>query len=80
MNDIIHSVKCTVQTLSVSDISDKEPELIAVLFKFVAHDKLLIFISGINNNLLHIIMIQHILRKRISEGSRSACNQYCLSV
>ena len=80
MNDIIHTLKGTHHAFLITHISDKETKPVRIFLKFICHDKLLKFISGINNNLLRMIMSQHIFRKTFTKRSCSSGNQYGLVI
>ena len=75
MNNIINTLKRTGQTLLITHITDEETKLGSILLKLILHDELLKLITRIDNNLLHIIMLQNILGEALAERTGSACNQ-----
>jgi len=65
MDDIIYIFKCSGHALFVSDITDEETKLAGILLEFILHDELLEFITGIDNDLLRIVVVQHYLVKAL---------------
>ena len=80
MDHIIHILKSSLETFLVSHIPDKETELVCVLLHLILHQKLFELISGINDDLLRIVMRQHIFGKALTKGTGSSGNQYCLVI
>ena len=75
MDDIIYTFKCSGQTFLVSDITNEETKFISILFEFILHDKLLELITGINDDLPGIVVVQHILGKCLTKTAGTTCNQ-----
>ena len=80
MDHIIHTLKSTHHSFFISHISDKETELVLIFFKFICHQELLELISGIDDDLLRIIMGQHIFGKALPKGSGSSGNKNCFII
>ena len=75
MDHIIHALKRSCQSLLVPHISDKESQFILIFLKFIFHDELFKLISGINNDLLRLIMREHIFGKAFAKGACSSGNE-----
>ena len=48
-----------------TDFTDEETKLAGILLEFILHDELLEFITGIDNDLLRIVVVQHYLVKAL---------------
>lgn len=75
MDDIVYTFKCSGQAFLVSDIADEEAKLAGILLEFILHDELLEFITGIDNDLLRIVIVQHIFGKSLTKTASAACSQ-----
>ena len=72
MNYIVDSIKGTGEPLFVANVADEESEFVFVLGKLVAHDELLVFITGVDYNLFRVVMFEDVLDEVVSKGSGSA--------
>ena len=63
------------QALFVSDITDEETKLAGILLEFILHDELLEFITGIDNDLLRIVIVQYIFGKSLAKTAGTTCDQ-----
>ena len=72
MENIVHTGHCILNGAQVTDVADEESEFVFVFGKLVAHDELLVFITGVDDNLFRVVMFEDVLDKVISKGSGSA--------
>ena len=75
MNNIIDSVKGSGEPFSVADVTNEESEFVLVLGKLVAHDELLVFITGVDDNLFRVVMFEDVLNEVVPKGASSASDE-----
>ena len=76
VNHIIDALKRAFHALIIAHIADKEPQPVLVLRKVICHHPLLELIARVDNDLLRVVVCQHILCEASAKGACAACDQY----
>ena len=80
MDHIVHALKGSLQPVLVTHITNKIPHHGIIFLQLILHHELLVLISGIDDDLLRLVVLQHVSGKAFSKGARSARDQYGLII
>ena len=80
MDHIVHALKGSLQPVLVPHVADEVPHHGIIFLQLILHHELLVLISGIDDDLLRLVVLQHVSGKALSKGARSARDQYGLII
>ena len=86
VDDVVDARARAAQPGLVAHVADEESQLgvvvgaglLAERDKFVAHDELLVLVARVDDDLLGVVVLEHVAGERVPERPGSSGDEYCL--